>query len=120
MKAICCRRDDNGKSSDASSIGKCGSSEIWPPRVRTPSPLVHTPPSLITSSSSDDCLSVSTTLGGISNLSASCIASKWLHIIDEFHHDDLYSVYLNQSIDVSVANCDYVRIKNKKVRCFSN
>ena len=44
MKAVCYRGEDDGKSSDASSIGKCGSSEIWLPRVRTPPPLVRTPP----------------------------------------------------------------------------
>ena len=97
VKVVCCRGDDDGKSSDASSIGKCGSLEIWhpgvrtlphlvptppplvrspPPLVQTPPPLVHIPPSLIITSSSDDCLYVSTTLGGISNLSASCITSK--------------------------------------------
>ena len=97
VKVVCCRGDDDGKSSNGSSIGKCGSSKIChphvhtppplvctppplvctpPPLVRIPPPLVRTPPPLITTFSSDDCLSVSMTLGGISNLLASCIASK--------------------------------------------
>ena len=104
VKAVCCREDDDEKSSDRSSIKKRGSSEICLPHVRTPLPLVRTPPPLvhtppplirtqpplvctppplvrtlsplITTFSSDDCLSVSTTLWRISNLSISCIASK--------------------------------------------
>ena len=104
VKEICCREDDDENSSDGSLIRKCGSSEICLPHVhtplplvRTPLPLVHTPPPLIrtqpplvctppplvrtlspliTTFSYDDCLSVSTTLGRISNLSTSCIASK--------------------------------------------
>ena len=84
VKAICCRGDDDGKSSDASSIKKCGSLEICPPCVRTLPPLVCTPPPLvhtllplvhippplvctlpplILTFSFDDCLSVSMALG---------------------------------------------------------
>ena len=47
VKAECCRGDDDGKSSDVALIGKCGSSEIWPPCVRTPPSLVRTPPPLV-------------------------------------------------------------------------
>ena len=76
--------DDDGKCSDASSIRKCGSSEICSPCVRTAPPLVrtlpslvctppllaHTPPHLISTFSSDDCLFLSVALGGMSNLLA--------------------------------------------------
>ena len=47
VKAICCRGDDDGKSSDAISIKKCGSLEICPSCVRTLPPLVCTPPPLV-------------------------------------------------------------------------
>ena len=41
-----------------------------------------------------------------------------MHIIDEFHLDDIYSEYLDQSIVVSIANYNSVRLKNKKLDVF--
>ena len=53
--------------------------------------------------------------GGKATYQPNVLPLKWLHIIDEFHHDDQYFEYVGSCIDIFATSCDSVRVKNENV-----
>ena len=53
--------------------------------------------------------------GGKATYQPHVLPLKWLHIINKLHYNDQYLEYVESSIDIFVASCDYVRVKNEKL-----